>query len=316
MSTATTDTARTGATPRSPLKLSLGEWVDVFKRAAKEFLADDCMGLAQQVAFSALLAFLPTVILLIGLLGLFGTGAFDSLEKFVGSVAPHGVVDMIDLAKKDAAQNKSGSAIAFVGGIFLALWAATGAMGAVVKAVNRAYERLETRPFWKVRLISLVLVFATGLVLAGTFLLIIFGGDLGDAIARRTPLDGGFKVFWNIARWPIAFVAVLLFFALVYFLAPDKDQRSWKWVSPGSLVGSVIWLVLSGLFALYTSFSSSYDRTYGSLAGGIVLLLWLNYSAWAILFGAELNAELDRQADIHAAGGPDAGLTQPAKRVA
>ena len=316
MSTATTDTARTGATPRSPLKLSLGEWVEVFKRAAKEFLADDCMGLAQQVAFSALLAFLPTVILLIGLLGLFGTGAFDSLEKFVGSVAPHGVVDMIDLAKKDAAQNKSGSAIAFVGGIFLALWAATGAMGAVVKAVNRAYERLETRPFWKVRLISLVLVFATGFVLAGTFLLIIFGGDLGDAIARRTPLDGGFKVFWNIARWPIAFVAVLLFFALVYFLAPDKDQRSWKWVSPGSLVGSVIWLVLSGLFALYTSFSSSYDRTYGSLAGGIVLLLWLNYSAWAILFGAELNAELDRQADIHAAGGPDAGLTQPAKRVA
>ena len=316
MSTATTDTARTGATPRSPLKLSLGEWVDVFKRAAKEFLADDCMGLAQQVAFSALLAFLPTVILLIGLLGLFGTGAFDSLEKFVGSVAPHGVVDMIDLAKKDAAQNKSGSAIAFVGGIFLALWAATGAMGAVVKAVNRAYERLETRPFWKVRLISLVLVFATGLVLAGTFLLIIFGGDLGDAIARRTPLDGGFKIFWNIARWPLAFVAVLLFFALVYFLAPDKNQRSWKWVSPGSLVGSVIWLVLSGLFALYTSFSSSYDRTYGSLAGGIVLLLWLNYSAWAILFGAELNAELDRQADIHAAGGPDAGLTQPAKRVA
>jgi len=315
LSTATTDPARTGATPRSPLKLSLGEWVDVFKRAAKEFLADDCMGLAQQVAFSALLAFLPTVILLIGLLGLFGTGAFDSLEKFVGSVAPHGVVDMIDLAKKDAAQNKSGSAIAFVGGIFLALWAATGAMGAVVKAVNRAYERLETRPFWKVRLISLVLVFATGLVLAGTFLLIIFGGDLGDAIARRTPLDGGFKVFWNIARWPIAFVAVLLFFALVYFLAPDKDQRSWKWVSPGSLVGSVIWLVLSGLFALYTSFSSSYDRTYGSLAGGIVLLLWLNYSAWAILFGAELNAELDRQADIHAAGGPDAGLTQPARRV-
>jgi membrane protein len=315
LSTATTDTARTGATPRSPLKLSLGEWVDVFKRAAKEFLADDSMGLAQQVAFSALLAFLPTVILLIGLLGLFGTGAFDSLEKFVGSVAPHGVVDMIDLAKKDAAQNKSGSAIAFVGGIFLALWAATGAMGAVVKAVNRAYERLETRPFWKVRLISLVLVFATGLVLAGTFLLIIFGGDLGDAIARRTPLDGGFKVFWNIARWPLAFVAVLLFFALVYSLAPDKDQRSWKWVSPGSLVGSVIWLVLSGLFALYTSFSSSYDRTYGSLAGGIVLLLWLNYSAWAILFGAELNAELDRQADIHAAGGPDAGLTQPAKRV-
>jgi membrane protein len=260
------------------------------------------MGLSQQVAFGALLAFLPTVILLIGLLGLLGTGAFDSLEHFVGSVAPHGVVSMIDLAKKDAAQNKSGSAIAFVVGVVAALWAASGALGAVVKAVNRAYGRDETRPFWKVRLISLVLVLATGVVLAGTFLLIIFGGDLGDAIARRTPLDGGFRVVWNIARWPIAFTAVLLFFSLVYYLAPNLEHRGWRWLTPGSLVGSVLWLVLSGLFALYTSFSGSYAKTYGSIAGAIVLLLWLNYSAWAILFGAELNADLDRQADTNAAG--------------
>ena len=273
------------------------------------------MGLSQQVAFSALLAFLPTVILLIGLLGLFGAGAFNSLEHFVGSVAPQGVISIIDLAKKDAAANKSGSAIAFVVGVVGALWAASGAMGAVVKAVNRAYERLETRPFWKVRLISIVLVVATSLVLAGTFLLIIFGGSLGEAIARRTPLDGGFKLFWNVARWPIVFVAVLLFFSLVYYLGPNKEQRCWKWLTPGSVVGSLLWLALSGLFALYTSFSSSYDRTYGSLAGGIVLLLWLDYSAWAILFGAELNAELDRQANIHAAGGSQAGLTEPAKRA-
>lgn len=314
MSTATTDT-RTGSPPSTPAKLSSREWLDAFKQAGKRFVADDCMGLSQQVAYSALLAFLPTVILLIGLLGLFGTGAFNSLEHFVGSVAPNGVLSMIDLAKKDAARNKSGSAIAFAVGTVAAFWVASGAMGAVVKAVNRAYDRLETRPFWKVRLISLLLVFATGLVLAGTFLLIVFGGSLGDAIARRTPLDGGFTVFWNVARWPIAFVAVLLFFSLVYYLAPNKEQRSWRWITPGSLVGSLIWLGLSGLFALYTSFSSSYDRTYGSLAGGIVLLLWLNYSAWAILFGAELNAALDREADIHAAGGPRAGLTEPGLRA-
>jgi membrane protein len=318
LSTATTDSqtrSRTGSPPRSPARLTRAEWLDVFKRAGQRFLADDCIGLSKEVAFSALLAFLPTVILLIGLLGLVGAGAFNSLEHFVGSVAPQGVISIIDLAKKDAAANKSGSAIAVVVGVVGALWAASGAMGAVVKAVNRAYERLETRPFWKVRVISIVLVVATGLVLAGTFLLIIFGGSLGDAIARRTPLDGGFKLFWNVARWPIVFVAVLLFFSLVYYLGPNKEQRSWKWLTPGSLVGSLLWLALSGLFALYTSFSSSYDRTYGSLAGGIVLLLWLDYSAWAILFGAELNAELDRQADIHAAGGPQAGLTEPAKRV-
>jgi membrane protein len=316
LSTATTETdPRSGTPPRSPTRLSAREWLQVFKRAGQRFIADDCMGLAQQVAFSALLAFLPTVILLIGLLGLFGTSAFNSLEHFVASVAPSGVLDIIDLAKKDAATNKSGSAIAFAFGVLGALWAASGAMGAVVKAVNRAYERVETRPFWKVRLISLLLVAATGLVLAGTFLLIVFGGTLGDAIARRTPLGDGFKVFWNIARWPIAFMAVLLFLALVYYLAPNKEQRSWKWVTPGSLVGSLAWLALSALFSLYTSFSSSYDRTWGSLAGAIILLLWLDYSAWAILFGAELNSEVDRQADIHAAGGPQAGLTEPAKRV-
>ena len=290
MSTATTEAARRRES-RDPTRPTGSEWLGVFKRAGKQFVEDDCAGLSQQVAFGALLAFLPTVILLIGLLGLLGSGVFDSLEHFVGSVAPHGVVSIIDGAKKDAAHNKSGSAIALAVG---AVAAQSGAMGAVVKAVNRAYARRETRPFWKVRLISLLLVFATGIVLAGTFLLIVFGGDLGDAIARRTPLAGGFKLFWNIARWPIAFTAVLLFFALVYHLAPNKE-RSWKWVTPGSFVGSLMWLALSGLFALYTSYSSSYDRTYGSLAGAIILLLWLNYSAWAILFGAELNAQLDRR---------------------
>jgi len=264
------------------------------RRTVKQFMADDCMGLAQQVAFSALLAFLPSVILLIGLLGLFGTGAFDSVERFVGSVAPHGVVSMIDLARKDAAGNKSGSAIALVAGVLAALWASSGAMGAVIKAVNRAYEEDETRPFWRLRLIALVLVVATGLVTAGMFLLIVFGGSLGDAIVRRTALGNSFKTFWDYARWPIAFAAVLLFFAFVYYLAPDRKQR-WRWISAGSLVGSLMWLVLSGLFALYTSFSSSYDKTYGSIAGAIVLLLWLNYSSWAILFGAELNGELDRR---------------------
>ena len=286
-------TGTTKARSRTPARLGLRGWVDVFKKAGKHFIADDCIGLAQQVAFSALLAFLPTVILVIGVLGLFGPGPFNSLEHFVGSVAPKSVIDIIDLAKKDAAHNKSGSALALTLAVLVAFWAATGAMSSVVKAVNRAYEYDETRPIWKVRLISLVLVLATGLVLVGTFLLIIFGGNLGDAIARRTPLDGWFKVFWNIARWPIAFIAVLLFLELIYYLAPNRETRTWRWLTPGAVVGSLAWLGLSGLFALYTSFASSYNRTYGSLAGGIILVLWLYYSAWAILFGAELNSQVD-----------------------
>ena len=274
-------------------------------------MADDCMGLSQQVAYSSLLAFFPAVVLLVSVLGLIG--AYDALQSFLNPVAPKSVTDIVKQLEKDS--STGGSAFAAVLGAFGAVWAGSGAMGSIVKAVNRAYDRLETRPFWKVRVLSAILVVASGIVLAGTLLLIVVGGKLGDAIARKAHLGGAFSWFWDIFRWPAAFVAVLLLFALIYYLAPNAEQRSWKWLTPGSLVGGLMWLALSGLFALYTAFSSSYSRTYGSLAGGIVLLLWLNYSAWAVLFGAELNAELDRQADIRAAGGPHAGLIKPARRA-
>ena len=286
-------------------------WFSVFKHTGKRLLADDCMGLSQQVAYSALLAFFPAVVALVGLLDL--AGAYDALQSFLDPVAPKAVTDLIRSFQRDS--GGSGSVVAFVVGIFGAVWAASGAMGSIVKAVNRAYERTETRPFWKLRLISIVLVVATGVALAGMLLLVVLGGTLGDAIARKAHLGGAFTWIWNFARWPIAFAAVLLFFALVYYLAPNIDQRSWKWVTPGAVVAGVTWIALSGLFALYTAFSNSYSKTYGALAGGIVLLLWLNYTAWAILFGAELNSELDRQADVQAAGGEHAGLTRPARRT-
>jgi membrane protein len=302
-----------GHVPSGPQRLSLRDWLAALKRAAKEFLADDCMGLAQQIAFSSLLAFFPAMILLVGLIGLLG--AYDDLKEFLGVIAPGAVIDAIDIAQKSAAGRETAASIAFVVGFFGAIWAASGATGSMIKAVNSAYDRIETRPFWKVRLIALLLVFLTGFVLAGMFVLIVFGGPIGEAIADKARLGGAFDLVWTLVRWPLAFVAVLLFFALVYYLAPNVDQRNWKWVTPGSLLGAVLWLALSGLFALYTSFSDSYDKTYGSLAGGIVLLLWLYYSAIAVLFGAELNAELDRQADIRAAGGPRAGLVKPARRL-
>ena len=276
-------------------------------------MADDCMGLAQQIAFSSLLAFFPAMIMLVGLLGLIG--AYDDLKEFLGVVAPGAVIDALDTAQKSAAGRDTGASLAVLFGAFGAIWAASGAMNSVIKALNATYDRIETRPVWKVRLLSIVLVLASGFALAALFLLIVFGGPLGEAIAAKAHLGGAFDLLWTIIRWPLAFAGVLLFFALVYNAGPNVAQRDWKWITPGALVGAVIWLALSGLFALYTSFSDSYDKTYGSLAGGIILLLWLNYSAWALLFGAELNAELDRQADIHAAGGEKAGLVRPGRRT-
>jgi membrane protein len=304
--------AAVGRAPAGPERLGLGEWRDVFSRAFKQFIADDCMGLAQQVAYSSLLAFFPAVAFLLGFLGM--VHLYDKVQILLGTVAPHGVISFIEGLQKDS--NGSASVAAFVIGLVGALWAASGAMGSIVKAVNRAYDRGETRPFWKVRLISIVLVVLSGLTTAAMFLLVIFGGPLGTAIARKAGLGGAWDWLWAIFRWPVAFAAILLFFALIYYLAPNVDVRSWKWITPGSLVGAVLWLALTALFALYASFSGSYSRTYGALASGVILLLWLNYTAWAILFGAELNSELDRQADIRAAGGAKAGLTRPARRAA
>lgn len=299
-----------GRRPRGPFGLSARDWASALKRSFSQFLADDCMGLAQQIAYSSLLAFFPAVVFLVGALDLIG--AYSTLKDFLAPIAPGDVLKTIDTLQQDT--SKGTSVAAFFIGAFGAVWAASGAMGSVIKAVNRAYERVETRPFWKTRLIAVVLVVLTGLTTAGTLLLVVFGGPLGDAIARRGHFGGAFDLLWTVVRWPVAFGAVLLFFGLVYYLAPNAEPRNWRWVSPGSLVGGLAWLALSGLFALYTSFSDSYSKTYGALASGIVLLLWLNYSAFAILFGAELNSELDRQAEIEASGGPNAGLIKPSRR--
>jgi membrane protein len=287
-------TAATEHTVASRLRLRVGEWLHVLVRTGKAFLADDCLGLAQQIAFTSLLAFFPAVILVIGLLGLI-PGAYDALVDLLDTVAPQAVLDAIDVARQSSAGAGAGSALAVAAGTVGALWAATGATGSVIKAVNRAHDLRETRPFWRVRLLAFALVFLAGLVLAMIFVLIVFGGPLGDAVARRAGLGHEFAILWAVVRWPIAFAGILFFLGLVYYLAPAERPSSRRSIIPGSLLGAALWLVLSGLFALYTSFSSSYDRTYGSLAGAVVLLLWLNYSAVALLLGAELNAELRRR---------------------
>jgi membrane protein len=312
LSTAAENDTPVGRPPETPTQLRPREWLAILRRTFKEFLADDAMGLAQQIAYSSLLAFFPAVIFLVGFFGLLGI--YDDLREFLAVIAPEGVLDALRTAE-ESADDSGASVVAIVAGAAGAVWAASGAMTSIIKAVNRAYERQETRPFWKVRLTAIVLVALTGIVTAGVFLLIVFGGPLGEAIADQARLGGAFELAWGIARWPLAFAAILLFFSLVYYLAPDEQHRDWRWISPGALVGGLTWLALSGLFALYAAFAGSYDKTYGSLAGAIVLLLWLNYSAFALLFGAELNSELDRQADIRAAGGPNAGLTRPARRT-
>jgi membrane protein len=310
LSAATDQRPEVGRTPPGPERLSRSEWLAAIKGSFGAFMGDDAMGLAQQIAYSSLLAFFPAMAFVVGALGLFHL--FDDVKRFLDPIAPNGVIDFIGSLQSDS--SGSVSVFAFTIGLILAVWAASGAMTSVIKAVNRAYDRQETRPFWKLRVIAIVLVLLTGFTTALLFLLIVVGGRLGDAIAKKADLSGAFNLTWGILRWPIAFAAILLLYALIYFLGPNREQRNWKWVTPGSVVGAILWLVLSGLFALYVTYAGHYTKTYGSIASGIILLLWLNYSAFALLFGAELNAELDRQADVKAAGGEHAGLVRPASR--
>ena len=310
MSTATEQPATVDRTASSPERLSRGEWLAALKRAFTQFMRDDCTGLAQQIAYSSLLAFFPAVAFLVGALGLFNL--FDDLERLLDPIAPSGVIDFISSLRRDSGGGTS--AVAFAIGLVAAVWVASGAMGSVIKAVNRAYEVQETRPFWRLRVIAILLVITTGITTGGVFLLIVVGGELGNAIATKAHLGGAFDWTWGILRWPVAFCAILLFFALVYYLAPNKNQLSWKWLTPGAVLGALLWLVLSGLFALYVTFAGNYTKTYGVIASGVILLLWLNYSAFALLFGAELNAALERQAEVRAAGGKNAGLVKPSRR--
>jgi len=271
---------------------SVGDWLEALKDSFRAFLRDDATGLSKQIAYSSLLAFFPAVAFVLGALGLFHL--YDNVVNLLEPIVPSGVITFIDNLQQDS--SGSTSAWAFVIGFVLAVWAASGAMNTIIKAVNRAYELQETRPVWRSRAIAIVLVLATGVTTAGVFTLIIVGGSLGDAIAKKAGLGSAFQWTWSIVRWPLAFCALLLFFALVYYLGPDMRQRRWRWVTPGSLLGSALWLVLSGLFALYVKFAGNYTKTFGALASGIILLLWLNYSAFALLYGAELNSELDRKA--------------------
>ena len=311
-SSTATDQRDVGEVPSGPERLGLREWVDVFRRAAREFVKDDCMGLANQVAFSSILAFFPALIFLIGLLGLLGEDTYNQLGDLIARVAPSQVNDAIEIAKDSSADKTGASALAFAAGGLLAIWAASGAMSAVIKAVNRAYGRVETRPFWRVRATAIVLVAVSGLVLAGMFIFIVFGGPLGKAIAEKAGFGSTFELLWNLLRWPLALVVLLFFFALVYYAAPNVEIRRWQYITPGAVFGVIAWIAASVGFFFYVSEFATYAATYGAFATVVILLIWLWLTNAVLLFGAELNAVIDLRREPNLALGHD-GPVFPAK---
>ena len=284
-----------GPGPDSPLELPPPDWKVSVKRAVKEFKEDRATLTSAGMAFYWFLSIFPAMVAFIGLLGLFNASqtAIDSISDTVKSALPGQASSVLI----DAIQGREagGTVVAALVGIALALWSASSGMVGLQMGLDVAYDVTDDRKFLKKRLVALELM-AAMLVLGGVATaLIVFGAPLGDALRDHLPFGSAFVVLWTVIRWALGLAALVALFATIYYLSPNRETPRWAWVSPGGILAALIWLAASLGFSFYVSSFGKYAETYGSLAGVVVLLLWLYLTALAVVLGGELNAELERQ---------------------
>ena len=289
----------------SAWKLGGLSWRELGRRVWAEVQEDDVFGRAAQLSYYFLLALFPLLLFLTSLLGFFagaGTELRDTLLSYLGRVVPASASDLIRTTVTDISEGKGGGKLSF--GLLAALWAASNGMGAISASLNIAYDVKETRPWWKERLVSIALTIALAVLIISALILVLYGGRIADSVAGAFAFGQAFTITWKIVQWPIVLVFVLLAFALIYYFAPNLHDVKWQWVTPGSVIGVALWLLVSFGFSLYLSFFDSYSATYGSLGAVIVLMLWFYLTGAAILIGGEMNSEIEHAAA--AAGAPDA----------
>lgn len=287
--------------PDSPTELKKSSWWYVARKTAREFSDDQCTDLAAALTYYAVLALFPSIIAILSLVGLAGRGpeTVDTLMGILRDIGAAGVVDEVEpiLTQLSETQN---SGLAFVLGLALALWSASGYVNAFSRGMNRIYEIDEGRPIWKLRpamlLITLITVALTALVALG----LVVTGPAATAIGEAIGLESTTVTVWEIAKWPVLLLVVVLIVALLYYSTPNVKQPKFRWISVGAFFAIAVWLVASALFGFYVGNFSNYNATYGSLAGVIVFLLWLWITNLALLFGAELDAELERARELQA----------------
>jgi membrane protein len=271
----------------------------IFVRAAKKALADNVPTLASAIAYSAFLTIPSILLVAVGVFGLVAEpGTVHSLVDRLGSVMPADASRLLDQSLTRVTQAQSGTTVALtVVGILLALWSLTGAMGALMWGLNLAEGLEDKRGFAAKRLTGLAMATCVGIAFVLSFGLLVLGPHLsrwvGDAIGQRTAVTW----IWWAAQWPILVGGLLLAFAAVLYLGPAEKPPKLRFVTPGAIAAVVVWLVASGAFAVYASRFGSYNKTWGSVSAVIVLLTWLWLSSLALLFGAEVNAEVERAAE-------------------
>ncbi len=276
-----------------------GTWATL-KRTATEFQEDNLTDWAAALTYYGLLSLFPALIAMVSLLGLFGdpTSTTRSLTEIITELGPQSAADTFQGPIESITENRSTAGFTFVLGLALALWSASGYVGAFMRASNVIYETPEGRPFWKLRPLQLTVTLAMILLMVVLALGLVATGPILDAISGPIGLSDTAVTIWRIAKWPVMAAIFLLMVAVLYYASPNVKLRGFQWVTPGSLVAIVVWVIASALFALYVSNFGSYDKTYGTLGGLIALLVWFWISNLAILFGHQLNAERERSIEI------------------
>jgi membrane protein len=279
--------------------LSRHDFKAILIRAGKESLNDQITDLAAALAYYSFLAIPSILLIALGVFSAFADpSAVQTLIDKVGSVAPAEVTALLDDSLTRMSQNDSGSWAMAAVGFVLAFWTTTGAMTSLMRALNRAYDQDETRGFVRQRLSAVLMVAVMLVAFALVFGLLVMGPALSGWIGDAVGMEAVLKWLWWVAQWPVLILGLLAAFATVLYLGPNVEQRRWQFVTPGSLFAVVVWLLVSGLFAVYTATFASYNKAWGSLAAVIVMLTWLWLTGCALLFGAEINAEAERSREL------------------
>lgn len=283
------------ALPDDPSDLSRDDWREVAQETLAEIKGDDVPSLAAGVAFKIFLSLFPAVIAAVAIFSYVTTPEdVTDISEAIAGVLPDSTADIVLGAVNDLVQGGgAGVGGLAIGAILAGLWAASSAAATLMRALSRAYDVEEGRSFVRQRVNAVTITLALFVAMIGLMLLLIAGGAIQDALV---PEDLGVAVggLLTLGRFVAALFLVMLLFAVVYWLGPDREQPEWRWLSPGTVIGVVGWLAVSGLFTLYLRVAGNYEATYGALGGVIVLLLWLQLSMMMLLVGAELNAVIDR----------------------
>ncbi|GAA1932093.1 YihY/virulence factor BrkB family protein [Nocardioides marmoribigeumensis] len=289
------------AKPEGPTDLTKRSWKYVLRKTWREFGEDQCTDKAAALTYYSVLALFPAALALLSIIGLVAnpqkvlSTVMDVLRPLVSPSTLQTVQPTLEsMASSQAA------GVSFVVGLAGALWSASGYIGAFSRAMNSIYEIDEGRPFWKLRPIQVLITLVAVLLSAAVLVMLVVSGPLAESIGNVIGLGSTAVLVWSIAKWPVLALTVVVIVALLYYATPNVKQPKFRWISVGAAVAIVTWVLVSVVFGFYVANFSSYDKTYGSIAGVVVFLLWLWLTNLSLLFGAEIDSELERGRELQA----------------